>query len=140
MPLITILIFLLIHLNLVKPELNTNTDNTDPLTGFQRQNSGKGVDADAVILQRRTLGTTTYHLLDDANGHPIFTRPVQDGGKKFICFNNPSFPQGSGHYIILRRMEGQSKHGFGSKPGSQTGNPVNRMPQFIYEVFTLSFK
>lgn len=139
--LILIALPIIFNLNVVTSDKMTMQDNTDPIAGYLNSMGRSKLDIDAILVQRRNLALTTYHLLDDANGHPIFTRPLHDRGKKFIFFNNPSFPAGSGHYIILRKMERQNKiQGYAPGAMGSKGNDFNKNPQFLYETFSLSFK
>ncbi len=137
-----LILILLINLKLITcQKMTLPQGSTDPMSGYMNSGGRSRMDIDAILVQRRNLAITTYHLLDDTNGHPIFTRPLHDRGKKFIFFNNPSFPSGSGHYIILRKMEHQSKQlGFAPAAMGSQGNDFNKNPQFLYETFSLSFK
>lgn len=50
--------------------------------------------------------STTYHSFDDPSYRsPLFTRSGDDYKSDFIIFANPSFPQGTGHYVVLRRLD-----------------------------------
>lgn len=110
-------------------------DPTDPIGGFSSTFQRLKLDVDTILIQRTSFGVTTYHLLDDPKGHALFTRPHHESGRKFIFFNNPSFPTGSGHYFVLKKMESQGKTGF-----DQEHHGNQRIPLFLYETFSLHFK
>ncbi|CAL8141123.1 unnamed protein product [Orchesella dallaii] len=118
--------------------LNKGVGSTDPLGGYLNYN----LDTDSIIIQVPNVGATTYHLVSDPNGYPVFTRPISDRGKKFITFSNPLYPPGSGQYVIFRKMSGQSYSGMNiaTQGNSLASSRGLASGQIFYETFQLNFK
>lgn len=97
-------------------EGDTDIEREDQLLNAMEESSFG--DTDMFLVQRKNTGddennpgrpSTTYHTFEDNEFlSPLFTRTIEEYNVDFIIFSNPSFPKGTGHYIVLRRLESQN--------------------------------